>query len=280
MSLKLMYITNNPDIAKIAERSGVDRIFVDMEYIGKRIRQKNLDTVVNSHKIIDIKTVRHAVSDQTEVLVRVNPIHKNVYGFLDSKDEIPSAIEAGADIVMLPFFKTAAEVKEFVSYVDGKAKTTLLLETPEAVDHLDEILDIPGIDEIHIGLNDLSLGYGNTFLFEPLANGTVDKIIEKFKERNIPYGFGGVARIGLGIVPAEYILGEHRRLGSSRVILSKSFANATMIADLQAIDEIFSEGVKKIRDCEAMWEKATDEEIENNRLELIRRVGAAVEQMR
>lgn len=39
MSLKLMYITNRPDVALIAERNGVDRIFVDMEYIGKAKRQ-------------------------------------------------------------------------------------------------------------------------------------------------------------------------------------------------------------------------------------------------
>ena len=29
MALKLMYITNQPQIAQIAESSGVDRIFVD-----------------------------------------------------------------------------------------------------------------------------------------------------------------------------------------------------------------------------------------------------------
>ena len=30
-----MYITNRPEIAQIAESAGVDRIFVDLEYIGK-----------------------------------------------------------------------------------------------------------------------------------------------------------------------------------------------------------------------------------------------------
>ena len=34
MPLKLMYITNDPEVATIAEANGVDRIFVDMEYIG------------------------------------------------------------------------------------------------------------------------------------------------------------------------------------------------------------------------------------------------------
>ena len=39
MALNLMYITNEPQIAQIAEKAGVNRIFVDMEYIGKADRQ-------------------------------------------------------------------------------------------------------------------------------------------------------------------------------------------------------------------------------------------------
>ena len=35
MALKLMYITNKPEVAKIAQNAGVDRIFVDLEIIGK-----------------------------------------------------------------------------------------------------------------------------------------------------------------------------------------------------------------------------------------------------
>ena len=29
--LKLMYITNNPEVASIADRAGVDRVFIDLE---------------------------------------------------------------------------------------------------------------------------------------------------------------------------------------------------------------------------------------------------------
>ena len=43
--LKLMYIKNSPDVAKIAENAGVQRIFIDMEYIGKSVRQGGMDTV-------------------------------------------------------------------------------------------------------------------------------------------------------------------------------------------------------------------------------------------
>ena len=58
MALKLMYITNRPDVAQIAESSGVDRIFVDMEYIGKADRQGGMDTVQSHHTVDDIKNYK------------------------------------------------------------------------------------------------------------------------------------------------------------------------------------------------------------------------------
>ena len=61
MSLKLMYITNRPEIAQIAESAGVDRIFVDMEYIGKAKRQGGMDTVQNHHTVEDVKKITEAV---------------------------------------------------------------------------------------------------------------------------------------------------------------------------------------------------------------------------
>ena len=74
MALKLMYITNQPQIAQIAESSGVDRIFVDMEYIGKADRQGGLDTVKNHHTVEDVRRMKQAV-ESAEVLVRVNPLY-------------------------------------------------------------------------------------------------------------------------------------------------------------------------------------------------------------
>ena len=75
MTLKLMYITNDPEVAKIAESAGVDRIFVDMEHIGKSDRQGGMDTVQSHHSVADVRAVRAAVK-QAQVLVRINPIHE------------------------------------------------------------------------------------------------------------------------------------------------------------------------------------------------------------
>lgn len=248
MSLKFMYITNSPEVAQIAEAAGVDRIFVDMEYIGKSDRQGGMDTVQSHHTLEDIKKVANAI-EKAELLVRINPIHEASDKYISSKEEIDKAIENGAQILMLPYFKTVDEVKTFVDLVGGRVKTMPLLETPEAVECIDEILKLD-IDEILIGLNDLSLGYGKKFMFELLVDGTVENLCNKFKKKGIPYGFGGIAGLGKGVLPAEKIIIEHYRLGSSCVILSRSFCDINKVKHLGNISLTFINGIKEIREYE------------------------------
>lgn len=257
MSLKLMYITNKPEVAKIAEASGVDWIFLDMEFIGKDARQGGLDTVQNHHTVKDVKSIKAAVK-RAKVLVRVNPIHDALPNYPSSKDEIDEVINAGADILMLPFFKSVKEVKRFIEYVGGRAKTCLLLETAEAAVLIDEILEFPGIDMIHIGLNDLHLELGMKFMFELLADGTVERLGNKIKAKGIPFGFGGIARLDSGSLPGADVLKEHVRLGSSMVIVSRSFCNTDVITDLDEVRKIFIEGIGEIRRLEAEAEEAAN----------------------
>ena len=261
MSLKLMYITNNPDVAYIAQNAGVDRIFIDLEYIGKDIRQGGMDTVQSRHTLNDVKKISERIK-KSEILVRINPIHDKTDLYGSSAEEIDEAIKNGADVLMLPYFKTTAEVEEFVKLVGGRCKTMLLLETPEAASIVDEILNIGGIDEMFIGLNDLSLGYGKKFMFELLADGTVENLVNKFKKKGVPYGFGGLASLDGGLLPGKLVLKEHYHLGSTCVILSRSFCNTSKITDLKEIEKVF-EGVKDIRKYEELCKDATD--FEENR---------------
>ncbi|MDD6309366.1 MAG: aldolase/citrate lyase family protein [Clostridia bacterium] len=247
--LNLMYITNRPDIAQIAEAAGVDRIFVDLEYIGKSARQGGMDTVQSHHTIDDVKQVSDAIT-KAQLLVRVNPIHEETKHYISSEEEISRVIENGANIVMLPFFKTVNEVKRFVHIVDGRAKTMLLVETPEAVDIIDNILEMDGIDNLHIGLNDLSLAYQKKFMFELLTDGTVERLCNKFKHAGVPYGFGGIAAIGKGAIPAEMIIKEHYRLGSTCAILSRSFCDTEKMDKMDDIRSVFMNGLKEIRALE------------------------------
>lgn len=108
--LKLMYITNDPAVAKIAADAGVDRIFIDMEVLGKAERQGGMDTVQSHHTPEDIAKVRAAIGDQAEIMARVNPLNPN------SQTEIDDAIANGADVIMLPMWRTADDLRQLVSH--------------------------------------------------------------------------------------------------------------------------------------------------------------------
>lgn len=269
--LKLMYITNKPAVAEIAEQAGVDWIFLDMEFIGKDARQGGLDTVQNHHTVKDVANIKAAVK-KAKVLVRVNPIHEVLPDYPSSKDEIDATIKAGADIVMLPFFKTVKEVKQFISYVDGRAKTLLLMETVEAANLVDEILEVPGIDMIHIGLNDMHLELGMKFMFELLTDGTVEKLGNKIKAKGIAFGFGGIATLDGGALPGSMVLKEHVRLGSSMVIVSRSFCNTDVVTDLNEVKRIFDTGISGLRALEKDASQADAAYLEENRKAVVEAV--------
>lgn len=261
MSLKLMFITNDLPVALIAQKYGVDRIWVDLEILGKEARQPNMDTVKSFHSVSDIAKIAPYLTT-SEMLVRVNPWHDG------SIEEINSVIEAGAELVMLPMWKSPDEVKEFVDAVHKRAKTILLLETKEAVECLDSVLDIDGVDEVHIGLNDLHLAYHLSFMFELLANGTVEKLCGKLRRKGIPYGFGGIASLGEGLLPAERIIMEHYRLGSTRAILSRSFCNTSVVSAIEDVESIFFDNMRRLREYEASLPGLSDEAYLQNKAEV------------
>lgn len=268
MPLTLMYITNNIEIALIAQRAGVDRIWVDMEYIDKEKRQAGLDTVKSHHTVEDIIKLRPYIHS-AELLVRINPMHEATDKYCSSEEEIEQTITAGADVIMLPMFKTASEVDRFLKCINGRVKTILLFETAESVENIDEILALDGVDEVHIGLNDLHLAYKMDFMFELLCDGTVSRLCSKFKEKGVKYGFGGIARVGFGMLPAEYIIAEHYNLGSTAAILSRGFCDANKVNNPKDIEDIFIDGVKNIRKKEIEVSGYSKEQYAEN-LDIIR----------
>lgn len=267
--LTLFYITNNTETAVIAQKYGVDRIWIDLETKGKEERQKGLNTVKSNHTVDDITRIKPLLNT-SELLVRVNPWNE------ESVAEIEAVISAGADVIMLPYWKNAEDVRKFTDAVNGRCRTTLLLETSEAVECVDEVLEMGGFDEIHIGLNDLHLSYGMKFMFELLADGTVESLCEKFKRKDLPYGFGGIAKLGDGLLPAEKVIMEHYRLGSTRAILSRTFCDNAEIDDIDEIERVFKVNMKRLRDYEYGMASVTEEEFEDNRLDVIRLVNEIV----
>lgn len=263
--MKLMILADTPQAAIEAQEAGIDRIFYDLEYVGKAERQHGRNTVLSNNDIEGLPAIRSVVTD-SELLVRTNPINPYI------AMEVEKAIEYGADILMLPMVMDHKDVELYVDLIKGRAKVCIMVETASAMARLDKILAVPGVDEIFIGLNDLHISMGLTFMFELLSDGIVEYIAEKCKEVGMPFGFGGIARIGEGELPSDNILGEHVRLGSTSVILSRTFKGMVGVdVNARPVDlKLEVEKVRKRYDDITYW---STEDFDTNR----HNVGLAVD---
>ena len=103
-------------------------------------------------------------------------------------------------------------------------------------------------------------------MFQLLANGTVDRLAEKFHQKAVPFGFGGIASLTGGMLPGSYVLKEHYRLGSTCVILSRSFCNTDKVQNLEDVRHIFQTGVADIRNLETICQTTSIDYEENHRI--------------
>jgi hypothetical protein len=237
-----IFITNDSWRAQVAEQAGVNRVMVDLEIIGKSARQKNHDTRISSHHLSDVSRLR-SVLRHALLMVRINPMHDYTF------DEVHSCAAAGADMLMLPMIGHPVEARQFVQIVGGRTKTCLLLETGAALARLHDIVSVPGIDEVHIGLNDLHLALRLDFMFELVSGGLVEYMAQVIRGRGLKFGIGGIARLGRGLLSPELILSEHVRLGSSQVILSRDYNQIFDEGSEGLIVEVFRREIEELQNC-------------------------------
>lgn len=252
-SYRFIAITNDPVVAGIFDRSGVTHTMVDLESKGKARRQPE-GSWVSPHMLEDIVPVKRALL-KSDLIVRVDSPS------VRDAEQVHLAIAAGADAVMLPFFFDLQEVGEFCDQVAGRAKRFLLVETPESAHNLDAILCQHVIDYVHIGLNDLSLQLGLPFVFQALMVKEVDKAAEACRTHGVPFGVGGVARVGMFEPNPELIAVRHVQLGSCGVILNRSFCQRVQGANWEAYGVDFHRAVDELRDAFMKAEALTTDEI-------------------
>jgi hypothetical protein len=214
--LELIQITNDPAFARRCDALDGIRLFVDLERLGKAERQAGRDTFISTHGMDDVSRVKQVLR-RSRLMVRVNPLHSG------TREEVNAVLARGADLLMLPMFSRSSELREFAAIVAGRAPIVPLLETAMAAETLPEWVYTPGLDEVFVGLNDLHRSLGQRFMFQPLAGGLLDRIATTVHAQGLRFGFGGIARLNEGMLPGIDVLAEHLRLGSSGVILSRTF---------------------------------------------------------
>lgn len=128
------------------------------------------------------------------------------------------ALDLGAMAVIAPMINTVEDAKAFAgamkfpptgsrswgparamlmsdesdmgTYLANANKETLaiaMIETREALDNLDEILAVPGIDGIFVGPSDVSVTFSDGAEINPFSDGTID-VIEEIAVRTLAAG--------------------------------------------------------------------------------------------
>jgi hypothetical protein len=248
--LELIQISNDPAFARRCDALGGFRLFVDLERLGKAERQAGRNTFISVHQMDDVGRIKRALA-HSPLMVRVNPVNPG------TRDEVEAVLAQGADMLMLPMFTRASELRQFSALVAGRVPIVPLLETGAALACLDEWIATPGLGEVFVGLNDLHLSLGHRFMFEPLALGMVDRVAAAAKRHGLRFGFGGIARLDEGLLPGRDVLAEHLRLGSGSVILSRTFHRGEGGAS-------FEDEVAKLREAERELAQRTPTQVDND----------------
>jgi 4-hydroxy-2-oxoheptanedioate aldolase len=159
----------DPGLVELVARLGVDCVWICTEHV--RIDPSRLRSLITAVRC-----------GGAEALVRVRPS-----GYSD----LIQVLEMGANGLMIPWVKTAEEVREIVrmckfhpqgrrgfdgsqidadyglkpmvDYLRDANESTFLviqIETPEAVENLDEIAAVEGVDVLFLGPNDMSINMG------------------------------------------------------------------------------------------------------------------------
>ena len=275
--IDLLTITNSPELAAQCDRLTGMRIFVDLERNGKAERQSGRNTFISSHQINDVGRIK-AVLKSARLMVRVNPHDMAAPGA--TQNEVDEVIAQGADLIMLPMFASALQLQDFMAIVGGRVPVVALLETAGALESLEDWVETPGLYEVFVGLNDLHISLGCSFMFEPLLQGHVDRVAATVKKTGLRFGFGGIARMDEGLLPGRDVLAEHLRLGSQAVILSRTFNRAVGKIDAELAEASFEDAVLDLRKAERDLLHRQPEEVESDRLKVAALIGqlAAVNQ--
>ena len=191
--------TFDPAVVETAGDAGMDFVWLDFEHKGPS--PSDSPTLEN--------LARAAERTETELLVRTPTAEPWL---------VRRVLDAGVSNLLLPRVTSAAEVRRTthatafdydgspggrggaVSFASGWGRegyepandsptVGVMLETAEAVEHLTEILAVPGLDFAYVGQVDLSISLGHSFETDhPEVREAINAIRTECEAANVPLG--------------------------------------------------------------------------------------------
>ncbi len=214
----LTLFTDDPVLACAADSAGVDRIGVDLEKLNKAERQAGTNSRLSGHRMESLALLRPLLA-RAQLFARCNPLHDGTAA------EVDALLGHGVAVIMFPYFKRASELAQFCRIVDRRALVVALAETVEALDAIDDLLLVEGLDEIHFGLNDLRLQMGFASHFDVLETSRFRAAASAVRRAAIPFGIAALARPDDRSLPRDprEVCRQIVALGATRALVARSF---------------------------------------------------------
>jgi 2-dehydro-3-deoxyglucarate aldolase len=190
----------HPDIAETLGQVGYDWILIDTEHAPLEVGTvQNLMQAMSGSKSVPI--VRVAWNDM--VMIK-RALDIGAYGIIvpwvNTKEEAERAVQA----IRYPprglrgFGPRRASLfdPEYVATAENELVLAVQIETKKAIDNLDEILSVEGIDAAVIGPADLSFSLGMLMQYDnPKFNAALDKVVAATKKHHVAAGFLAVDNV-------------------------------------------------------------------------------------
>ena len=168
----------NPDVMAVLASAGAHAAFIDCERTG--IGLDVATELIRAAKVAGLTSLVRSWSKDPAVLVQ----------FMDRQVD-------GLVVPHINCAQDAADVVELVRYAcgDDKAPSKIVIvqiETREAIEALDEIMAVPGVDAYLIGPNDLAYSLmGQRSARTPDVLAAVDGVARRLKAAGKPFGLPG-----------------------------------------------------------------------------------------
>ncbi len=187
----------HPDIAEILSLVGFDFVIYDTEHTPLSLESiQNMMQVMHGSRVVPL--VRVAWNDP--VLIK-RVLDLGTYGvfipWVNKREEAERAVEAcryaPKGIRGCSPRRASQYGLNFRDYFERFAQEEILIivqiETKEAIENLDEILSVDGIDVAFVGPLDLSVSLGVPKQWDaPILKNSIQKIVEKCKQYNVVAG--------------------------------------------------------------------------------------------
>jgi hypothetical protein len=219
--LELVLFENEPESACAYLEAGIRSFLVDLEIIGKDQRQLGFDTEIRPGKLQDLQRI--AALPGVSAWCRINR-----YGG-HTQREVEHALEAGADVMILPMAESMTEIDAYLRLLDRRCRAGIMIETRACAALARELNQRP-LDYAFFGLNDFAISRGGGLIFDALADGSVEAVNRALTGPR--FGVGGLTDVRRGSpIPSARLVEEMERLGCGFTFLRRSFRRDARLID-------------------------------------------------